>query len=57
MKKENDWALKLGIIDVAYFVIAYGIGWIPGMTGWVDASTLTALVLGVNLILYYLLKN
>jgi uncharacterized membrane protein YhdT len=57
MRKENKWAFYLGLIDIAYFVVTYGIGWIPGFTGWIDTDNVVAAVLGVNLILYSFLKK
>jgi len=56
-KKENKWALILGLLNVAYFAISYGIGYLPGLTGWIGIDSIVALVIGVNLILYYFLKK
>jgi len=57
LKRQNQWALILGLLNVAYFVVTYGIGWLPGFTGWIGTDNLLALIIGLNLILYYFLKK
>ncbi len=57
MAKDNKWALILGIINVIYFLVAWGVGWLPGMTGWVDADSLFALIIGFNLMMFYFLTK
>jgi hypothetical protein len=58
MKKiKKHWPLILGTILVLYFLIEWGIGWIPGMTGNVTIANSIALVAGIILLIYGNIKK
>lgn len=46
------WAVIIGLIGIGYFVISYGIGYIPGMTGRINLVTVLAAIIGVVFLLY-----
>jgi len=58
MKKiKKHWPLILGTILVLYFLIEWGIGWIPGMTGRTTFTNTIALVAGIVLLIYGNIKK
>ena len=58
MKKlKKHWPLILGTILVLYFLIEWGVGWIPGYTGQVTVANSISLVLGIVLLIYGNIKK
>lgn len=56
-KLEKHWPLIIGTILVLYFLIEWGIGWIPGMVGRVTEINSMALVVGIMLLIYGNIKK
>ena len=55
MKKH--WPLVLGAILTIYFLIDWGRGWIPGMSGEVTEVNTLSLVVGIALLMYGNVRN
>jgi hypothetical protein len=54
---KKYWQLILGTLLVLWFLIEWGIGWVPGMTGHVTEYNSVALVAGIALLVYGNLKK
>jgi len=54
---HRHWPLILGLVGVLYFIVTWGIGWIPGMIGSITVENSLALVAGVILLVYGNIKK
>jgi len=49
---KKNWPLILGTILVLYFLIDWGRGWLPGMSGEVTVQNTLSLVVGIIVLMY-----
>jgi len=54
---KKHWPLILGTILALYFLIDWGRGWIPGMSGEVTEVNTLSLVVGIALLMYGNVRN
>jgi hypothetical protein len=54
---KKHWPLVLGSILALYFLIDWGRGWIPGMSGEVTSLNTLSLVVGIVLLMYGNVRN
>jgi len=52
----EKWAVGLGIILIIVFLVTWGVGWIPGITGELSYNII-ALVIGIVLLIYGFVKK